>query len=690
MSQKRFGKLPWRLAIAWLLLAVPRAALACGPDFDEGVLDNRDKVLTGLSRGDPFAEATRLLQPTVAVPCLVRDPLAPTAMPPRPDLPDGRLYDLGAIAYRRSDWALAIQRFRSVLALAPAQRRGYSVAAAFMLGRLHAPEGRPWFVQARELARTGYDDPLCLSTASLGEEGRQALHRKDDAAALRLYLEQYGAGEPLAVSSMRVVARILRLDEARLRRAMHDPVVQQWLAARSYVEGKGYWHEEGEGDARTLRILAELPVVQGADRLAAGAWMQGDFALAERFAPKSRSALGLWVQAKMAMRHGRKESVRALLEAAVQVAHPKDDLVLRLRQDLAVLALGEGRYEDAALLGCRIEDRAIVAHVVEQVLPTDVALRFVGRPDIAAAFPVHPTAVVYQKDPAYVLAAVSPPKLAPRDYRNGDMPGIGIEWLRYLLGRRLLREGRGREGLPYFPEGLQRRVAGYLQALEDVPRYTGIDRARALRKAAHLLHPDGMFLAGTELAPDWTAYPRYARGYGMESRSYPAYHEWETVDWQGPNTEGCRVYLGDAVPDMASAGPCLRTYDEETRVAQHRLTVRYHYRVTKSEMLEQAADLVPKHTQAFAALLCEAAQPVFNMGSGRVSKMWGRYVREGALVPGLFTEGLDCPEPDFGRARVTPPPSWWWRTMRPIKREWREISQRSAEWREALSTWLAF
>lgn len=672
----------WIVSVAVVALTNASSAWACGPFFDASVLVSRREVLNGLRRGDIAAEALRLAPATSTKSCVCKD-VTQLSMTRRLDLPDGRLYDAGAQAWVASQLDQAQRQFRAVLDLPVSERQGYSVAAAFMLGKLAAPKGHAWFVRARELADAGFADPLCLSTESWGEDGRQALQRQDDAAALHLYAAQLAAGKgDLAIGSMRVVAQGLRVDEARLRKAIHDPLVQQWLAASIYAAPIGMWDEtwSREVSLPVLKALGDLPKLEGADRLAAAAWLAGQFALAERFAPKSDTPLGLWVQAKVALRHGYAAKAQQLLIEVESASALAGDLHLRdgARQDLVTLALGEQRYEDAALLALRLGDRAVVAQVVENLLDTDRAVAWVTGAASAQGLPEQVLALPQDLTPG----AASPPSWST----VYDSPPT-LQWLRHVLGRRLLREGRGVQAEPYFPPVLRARVHAYVAALQKSLQLQGIARAQALYVAAQTLHPDGMPLIGTELGPDWTAvdgeYEDAVEGvYRVPLGGPAAAGDDELV---GPLLEGCLRLHNERGKNLAAAGPCLETVDEQRRVAARRplglvLDQRFHYRQLKSQMLEQAADLVPPHTQAFAALLCAAAVPVTAHHPERVAHLWRRYVREGALVQSVDIGSYTCPVPLFDRAGRTPPPSLTWRLLRPVKRELRAVWAQMGDW----------
>ncbi len=668
---KRIERIVGRMLLVGVLLAgmaTSRPAQACGPFFDPSLLQDRGAVLGGVRWGDNNAELARLLPQQNKNSCKCKLELC-TTMPKRPDLVDGRLYELGAQAFAAEDLETAQKHFEAVLALPPAQQKHYAVAAAFMLGRLAAVGGEAQFAKARTLVTQGLDDPLCLATESLGELGRQALADHREVEAFHYYVKQYQEGGPSAAASLRVFAQLVQANDTLLRTVMRDPLLQQVLAASAYVARGETWDAEiwsQSNMAHMLQILAELPEVKGADRLAAAAWLAGQFAVAEQFAPKSASGLGLMMQAKVALRHGESARVPALLASSARAAEAENDLRTRdaARQDLLALALGDERWSEAAQLAIQIGDRGVLAHLLDQVLDVDAAIALLNSREMQALPQVpRPTPTDEQ--------LASQPAQARDDWSTlyRDAPGSQSEW-RHLIGRRLLRLGRGVAAEAYFPAKLRPQVHGYIKALQQAEKLDGIDKAQALYRAANLVHPDGMDLLGTELEPDWACVGgSYPTGYGMVIRAPQAENENASL-FEGPRIQGCAMYRDESQATAALAGPCLMTVDEQLRTHQALPQVgdvRFHYRVVKSQLLEEAADLVPKHTQAFAALLCAAEQPIHYRDDARTHHLYHRYKIEGALVAGLF-QGK-CPEPEFERARQTPAPSLLWRTLRPVQRE---------------------
>jgi hypothetical protein len=213
--------------------------------------------------------------------------------------------------------------------------------------------------------------------------------------------------------------------------------------------------------------------------------------------------------------------------------------------------------------------------------------------------------------------------------------------LRDLLARRLVREGRYREALPYFhlPEDahfkgtdLRDRVTDYARALDEA---TGdrrrVSRARGWYRAAVLARTSGMEMMGYEAAPDYFV-----------------------------NEGGMSGGYGQANP-----GRCFTRDAELSRFAASgaKPDLRLHYRFIAVDEAVHAADLLPPRSQAFAAVLCHATDWMMSTeGIDGVKdeahvlahQMYHRYLKEGPHVAWAAHFGHTCPDPDFESAGRLP------------------------------------
>ncbi|MBN8872472.1 MAG: hypothetical protein J0H67_06530 [Rhodospirillales bacterium] len=686
-------------AARWLLLCLAIAgggslAVACGPFFPWQLLDDRAATLkaapangfafemthllpaaadrlTAVETGDPpqdgaidqaraAAEAQGLTRSQVAILGRMRAaPDAAAAAAAGAGLPAAvRDYTAGAVAFRQGDLAAAQGWFQAVLDLDAAAQRPRATWAAYMLGRIAARQGEPAraaaaFARTRALALAGVPDPFGLAVASYGEEARLHL---DAAAALppdppapvaasleaatELYAQQALRGSASGVQSLRMVAeRVLGgdapADPALLRAAVAQPLLQRVLVA--YVMARG--QDDPGTPPAALAALADALQADGVtpaapDRIAALCYRLGRYDLAARLVAQASGPLAAWVRAKLALQRGDMAGAAAAYAEAARGFPDTGEATLdaanrrRVVGEAGTLTLARGEYVEALarLYPVAATYWGDVAYVAERVLTVDELKRFVDQHVPAPAAPVTEAS------------------------RGWDTPNWLVTdpaaQLRDLLARRLVRQQRYQEALPYFhsfqdtafSDPLARaHVAEYAAArAQATTLWWRIERARAWYTAALLARQHGMGMMGFEGPPDYFALDgEYDMGVG-QTRPGDAF--------VSPG-ERSRFAASNAVPDL-----------------------RFHYRFVAVEHAILAADLLPTRSQAFAAVLCQATgwmlstearldlppnQP--NPASRLVSELYARYVREGAAVPWAAHFGRDCPAPDFVAAVGTAP-----------------------------------
>lgn len=651
------------------LFGITLPAAACGPDFPPELLMDRHASVHELVDGTFDFEASRLVpRPATAfkpdenpwaAPGEARMELEKTqlgddglarseamraadsdaqAWEAGAGLPeDVRLYAAGARAFHVGDYDIARARFDAVLALAPDQQKLRGVWARYMRGRLNrmAADGGAGVGQAemdaafaaaaadyqavRTAVATGAADTLGLAIASYGEEAALHLARGDIAAAVRLYAEQAAQGSASGRASLLFIARDVFADEARLRAALADPLLQHLLASYVYTRSGEFGAADGDGVPRPVERLERYyaaveadagAMLAGIDRVAAAAYRSGRFELAAKLAPRSDGALAHWVRAKLAVRAGDDKGA-ADAYAQASRAFPRDEdwganpnegysypgfkPACRVDGERAILALGRGDYVEALSLFHAGGGQYWVdaAQVAERVLAIDELKSFVD--------------------------ARVPEPAAARPDDNGFVAPQPDAQLRALLGRRLLRAGRYDEAAAYFPADLRANAVAYAKARKDAASQRGIERAESLFRAAQLARASGMEILGYELAPDAAVY----------GGSYDI-----------------------AAPDLAAQDKKLVGTDESQRVAASGPLPqqRFHYRYVAADLANQAADLVPARSQAFAAMLCSATGWLIYRDEAQARTYYRRYIEHGPYVPWAAQFGTACPAPDFAGA----------------------------------------
>lgn len=692
-----------RLLSVGLGLLLPLSpAVACGPDFPYLLLNDRQNALAQLPEGS-FAQEIRKLG--AAIPGLgeASEATLPQYWGSNDRLPIQRdevekaqlqnglfervqqlraltaaaqveslsvelsaelsLYTAGAVAFAQGDHRQAAEYFQRVLALPAEQRTLRSTWAAYSLGRslvLMSGEATDAsepdlpqraaaaFKQTRQLVIEGFDDPLELAIASLGEQARLHLQAGAWSQAIVLYASQAIHGSETGTSSLREVgADLAALDDQHLLPLLHQQAVRQLLSAMllAGIQSSALPAER----LLTLIQQTDIQPLDDADRLAAIAYREGDYTTAQRFLDRAAdSGLSWWLRAKMALRAGDSQAAsQAYAEAAK--GFPEDENWgwrrngdwlnetlkprCRIEGESAILALERGDYLQAFEQLYRGGDLywQDAAAVAERVLTTDELKGYVD---------------------SHVSSAAAPADGEPWSYWDRP-PALR---LRELLARRLMRDGRYDEARGYFAQAEQQQAAGaYQQARQRAQSaWTDIGRAEAYFQAASILRRQGMELLGYELGPDNYVY----------AGSYPE-----------------RYNSAQVVPDASSvetAGLLSAAEAQRWNATAAEPYRRFHYRWIAADLASSAADLLPARSQAFASTLCAATDWLINIDPQRAQSYYRRYVEHGALrlppAPAFVFGVGACETPDFQAAR---------------KRQWAErgqaISQAAGEHRIALA-----
>lgn len=553
----------------------------------------------------------------------------------------------------RKSFRQAIARFEAVLALPGAERRARSTWAAYSLGRTYLLSGKEgaaadaerYLALTRALADEGYPDPLHLAAASLGEQARVYFNSGEVARAVELYAQQAAMGGRSAGVSLSLTAQRLFKEPALLRKQIAAPTVQRLLIA--YLEAYGEDGIDGIEGLPSNPNITEAPASErpakrashyklligaleeagvtnppDADRLAAIAYVAGDFERAKKFSESTDSARALWIRAKLAVRAGDGKNAARFFAQAIHKTEADDKSIEagtlpRLHSERSVLTLAQGDYRMAfeQLYGEANHYWMDVAYLAERVLTADELKKFVD--------------------------AHAPPQLPAKTEGDGVMrvvlPEEGGEWpatspaaqLRELLARRLMREGRYEEAFGYFHASDDHRFgdvdsrqsakdfAAHLKSAQSA--WTEIGKAQALYEAAAIARRHGMEIFGYELGPDY-----FVVGGNLELA---------TPD--------------PSAKDMAGKDEIARF--EATRPPADK---RFHYRYRAVELAVEASEHLPKRSEAYAAVLCHAASWTGWRDPDEAAKVYRRYLKNGALVEWGASFGQSCPEPGFLGARL--------------------------------------
>jgi hypothetical protein len=555
-------------------------------------------------------------------------------------------YDRGAYAYRRGKdhWDEARKAWLGLLDRPAAERHYRTIWTAFMLGRLALKNGDPqaveWFRKTRELAGQGFADSLGMAADSYGWEGRSELKQGHPGKAAPLFLTQLALGDESAVVSLKALIpdrddvdgmlnygengeeiypkeyepggppqqpteEQKKAEEARtikrlaaLKAAAADPLLRRLETAHILAteSGAAQWYR---GDtlmgavrsANWIKVIeaARPGKVEDAEYLGWVAYTTGNYKQAQRWLDLSagQTPAANWLRAKLELRAGKaKEAAasmeqawegiqipattgsdqRALAEASIYVVSP-DDGSFSMEEwasgDMGAVRLLRSDFVQALDTFLKGGLRNDAAYVAERVLTADELKAYVGK---------------------------MPPAPAAKPDDASGRAQDDTTWLRYLLGRRLVREDRYAEAGPYLPPAYGKLLVKYVEALKNGAdsKLPKASRAAAWSTAAWLARNDGMELMGTEVSPD---------GFDTEGA-------FEDTDLASYRIQG--VYPSNVSGTNTTIRMPFRpakTEVERLKKNQIRPDLRYHYRIIAATLAVRAAALLEDNTEELADAL---------------------------------------------------------------------------------------
>jgi hypothetical protein len=540
-------------------------------------------------------------------------------------------YHRGAFAFRRGQehWDEARQAWQELLKRPEQDRRYRTVWATFMIGKIALKRGEPeavqWFQRARELVRAGFADSLGMAADSYGWEARSEWKQGHPEKAAALFLTQLALGDESAIVSLKAlipdrepVEGILnygsepeerrvwsseqrRQEEvnemAKLKAAAQDPLLRRLVtvhilataASPNFYEGE--WNRtSGNRCARWLAIVKDLNLekVDDAEYLGWVAYTNGDYTSAGHWLQlsKGQTAAAHWLRAKLQRREGKLTDAAQSMAKAWQIVRdttaytgwtwppaPVEDeygtpgggrwsLEESASGDLGGLHLARGDFVQALDILLQGHLWVDAAYVAERVLTADELK-------------------------AYIARLSDSKTVAPED----------IAKLRYLLGRRLVREDRYAEAAAYLRAPYGKILEKYVSALRQGAdsKLSKTDRARFLFTAAWLARYDGMELMGTEGAPDG-----FVQDGNFEIPDLAKQRQTGTYKETRWTEKGQEEHTLPIV---------LRVSKQETeRLARNKIRpdVRFHYRLIAGALAIKAAALLPDNSEQSADVLNRA------------------------------------------------------------------------------------
>ncbi|ELY3084762.1 hypothetical protein SME02_001759 [Klebsiella aerogenes] len=568
-----------------------------------------------------------------------------------------RLYTLGAVAYD-SDRELAREYFRQLLAL-PAERQGeWGLKALFALGqdliqenplaslsdlealpdtrdiegsRDESAEAFALFQQIIDAVRNGQDDPQLLSLASLGQQARIASESETDAFIDEAHFYARLAAQGSLSSSVRLYQVAENIshpeNEVFLQKHIADPLIRQLLIAHLNATPVDASANDG-----IFQIGAYYPKVVEALLKATNDDLPSDvhlIALAYRYGQYStvtqllqhaeENMLTSWLRAKMALREGDVKKATVWYEKAASSlpvegenwVNPFFNMAIeeysyeipseRISAERALLALKNNNYPQAMELMYR--------PTYYWRGPLWIGERLLTIEEL--------TAFVDEHFPSSGSSQAQNPQRDKEDT-------YGIKF-RTLLARRLMRDGQYQKALPYFDNQQDRQLA---QSFVDTLPESGskIDQAEGWWQAAVILREHGDNLMSYFLDPD--------QKYLSDANTY--------------------LSCADAINNISGVNSWVGS-EEQYRIQQSGtkpFNHVEHYRWRAAKFAEKAASLLPRKSQAYAAILCNASSWV-SSDQQSVKRLYQLYVKNGAPFPWAEKFGRQCPSPDFSERKVS-------------------------------------
>jgi hypothetical protein len=573
-------------------------------------------------------------------------------------------YHRGAFAFRRGQehWGEARQAWEDLLKRPEQDRHYRTVWATFMIGKIALKLGDPaagqWFQRTRELARTGFADSLGMAADSYGWEGRSEWKQEHPAKAAALFLTQLALGDESAIVSLKALIpdrepsegmlnygaepeerskwddqqkrEQAQTEMSKLKKAAQDPLLRRLVTvhilATAFYEGESN-NPSAKRCARWLAVIKEanLGQVEDAEYLGWAAYTNGDYKGAAHWLELSKgdTPAAWWLRAKLQRRAGKLADAANSMAKAWQTVR------------------NTGAYTGwaAPAISVEDEDRIYAAQwrwTFEQSASGDLGGLHLARGDFVQALDILLKGKLWE-DAAYVAERVLTANEL-KDYVDRQQPtttGRGdeedIAKLRYLLGRRLVREDRYAEAGQYLPPPYDKILEKYVKALHDGAdnKLPKVERARALFTAAWLARYDGMELMGTEGAPD-----------GFAERG-----NFEMPDLAQQRLSGVyrRITFsgGDEHPLPPTPILLKASTQERQRLAKNKITpdTRFHYRLIAGALAIKAAGFLPNDSEELADVVNRAGLWV----KDRDEKTGNRYFQ-------IIAQR--CPKTQIGRAAM--------------------------------------
>ncbi|MBN2161337.1 MAG: hypothetical protein JXR25_01605 [Pontiellaceae bacterium] len=440
--------------------------------------------------------------------------------------------------------------WKELLALSETNRAYRTVWTHYMLGNLASSRGLPdeaslHYADCRSAAKKlKHDSQLGLAHASYKREylaqTNLAARLERGIAAVGYYHQGWARDKELADFCM----EHLQLDMRRARDKNLAPPNMAVLEAMALFNA---------GDKQFIETMAEFPELKITPRLAWFMYKSGEIEMCRTYLDlcPEEDIVANWLRYRLAQRAGDTDQALAFLKKWIAELPQSDRIVFdfgyranvstdsALFGSMGTLYASKGQMMDALISFVSAGAYQDAALIAERFMATDELKRYVDGFD--------------QRAPYHQLPDFDAP-LTTETYTGT----IELR-LSYLLARRLMREGRPEEALPYYPPEFAELLLTYLDARKKASDFWSTPNTRAahLYHAARIMRWKGMELCGTELYPDYTIINGYFPDVGMGKES--------------------ELLPPDTVPAYAETAPVPN--------------IRFHYRHLAAQLAGEAADL---------------------------------------------------------------------------------------------------
>lgn len=588
---------------------------------------------------------------------------------------DVRLYLEGALLYLEAadDASPLVQQARGkwqqVLALPPEQRQWRSTWAAWMLFRTADPtqikEWGRWLLETRELSQAGFADCLHLGIeaayvlgrpgSDLPQKGTVSPAEWKRAAYLRAILGHSRADKQLKSDRWEHSA----WSEDLAAQTLADPFLRQaqMLHLIEVVQGVLGWdfgHHEGSLASSNEDLKAwvqsfEKHKLKEQKEAVLIAWL---FYNAARFDEAKRwlkmapaqDAVALSLRGKLAAMEGRKsEAVKVLGALSKVLPRGQDDARAQMEIDAQMnpspltaenyslvqrhhfladygrAQLATNDFAGAMTTFAKTDFWEDTAYIAERLLSVEELLVLERAGGIS-----QPMQAWRFADEKGAEAEVKTMRDLARKYGGWGRPQ-GLPVMKYLIGRRLVREHYFKDAQKMLPDELALAFEHYADAYRQghERKLPKAERAEALWKAAQIHRLLGMEILGFETGPDYSVVSG-----AFELRDLSRFRQ-QTV-WMDEWMLDDRLLLVEKQTPTLAATP-----DEKWRAKHYAPVInkRYHYRYVAAELAWEAASLMPNDHPKTAEVLCIAGNWLQLRDPAAADRFYKALVRRNPNVP---------------------------------------------------------